>query len=63
MILRTLLQTNSPEADPDDKPADVTIAASADYPFTNDRHFEILKQLKFAQVAVVSLQDFLSLFR
>ncbi|MBT2559351.1 putative toxin-antitoxin system toxin component, PIN family [Hymenobacter sp. ISL-91] len=52
------------EADPDDnKFVDVALAAGADYLVTNDRHFEILKQLEFPRVAVVSLQDFLSLFR
>ena len=52
------------EADPDDnKFADVAIAASADYLVTNDRHFEVLKQLEFPRVPVVSLQDFLGSFR
>ncbi|MFD2718072.1 putative toxin-antitoxin system toxin component, PIN family [Hymenobacter monticola] len=51
------------EADPDDnKFADVAIAASADYLVTNDRHFEVLKQLEFPRVLVVSLQEFLSSF-
>ena len=49
------------EADPDDnKFADVAIAANADYLVTNDRHFEVLKQLEFPRVPVVSLQEFLS---
>ena len=49
------------EADPDDnKFVDVAIAASADYLVTNDRHFEVLKQLAFPRVPVVSLQEFLS---
>ena len=49
------------EADPDDnKFVGVAIAASADYLVTNDRHFEVLKQLEFPRVPVVSLQEFLS---
>ncbi|SET81547.1 putative toxin-antitoxin system toxin component, PIN family [Hymenobacter actinosclerus] len=52
------------EADPDDnKFVDVALAAGADYLVTNDRHFEILKQLEFPRMAVVSLQDFLSFFQ
>ena len=52
------------EADPDDnKFADVAIAANADYLVTNDRHFEVLKQLEFPRVPIVSLQEFLSNFR
>lgn len=52
------------EADPDDnKFADVAIAANADYLVTNDQHFEVLKQLEFPRVPVVSLQEFLSSFR
>ena len=51
------------EADPDDnKFVDVAIAASADYLVTNDRHFEVLKQLELPRVPVVSLQEFLSRF-
>ena len=52
------------EADPDDnKFVDVAIAANADYLVTNDRHFEVLKQLEFPRVPVVSLQEFLSSFQ
>ncbi|WP_310390992.1 putative toxin-antitoxin system toxin component, PIN family [Hymenobacter sp.] len=48
------------EADPDDnKFVDVAIAANADYLVTNDRHFEVLKQLEFPRVPVISLQEFL----
>ena len=52
------------EADPDDnKFVDVAIAANADYLVTNDRHFEVLRQLEFPRVPVISLQEFLSSFR
>lgn len=51
------------EADPDDnKFVDVAIAANADYLVTNDRHFEVLRQLEFPRVPVISLQEFLSSF-
>jgi putative PIN family toxin of toxin-antitoxin system len=51
------------EADPDDnKFVDVALAANADYLVTNDRHFEVLRQLEFPRVPVVSLQDFLGSF-
>jgi putative PIN family toxin of toxin-antitoxin system len=52
------------EADPDDnKFADVAIAASADCLVTNDRHFDVLKQLEFPRVPFVSLQEFLGSFQ
>ena len=52
------------EADPDDnKFVDVAIAANADYLVTNDRHFEVLKQIEFPRVPIVSLQTFLSSFQ
>ncbi|MBD2769935.1 putative toxin-antitoxin system toxin component, PIN family [Hymenobacter sp. BT664] len=52
------------EADPDDnKFVDVAIAANADYLVTNDRHFEVLKQLEFPRMPVISLQEFLSRFQ
>jgi predicted nucleic acid-binding protein len=51
------------EADPDNKFVDVAIAANADFLVTNDRHFEVLKQLAFPRVPVIRLQEFLSSFR
>ena len=52
------------EADPDDnKFVDVAVAANADYLVTNDRHCEVLNQLEFPRVPVVSLQEFLSSFQ
>ena len=45
------------------EPADVALAAGADdYPFTNDRHFEVLKQLAFLWVLVPTLREFLGSF-
>ena len=49
------------EQDPDDnKFVDVAIAASADFLVTNDRHFQLLQQLPFPRVLVVSFQTFLA---
>ena len=45
--------------DPDDnKFADLAISASADFLVTNDRHFEVLKEIPFPVVSVVSLKKF-----
>ena len=44
------------EADPDDnKFVDVAIAANADYLLTNDRHFEVLRQIEFPRVPLIGL--------
>ncbi|GGF17177.1 putative toxin-antitoxin system toxin component, PIN family [Hymenobacter cavernae] len=48
--------------DPDDnKFVDVAIAAGADYLVTNDRHFDVLKQIEFPKVNTITLQEFLKL--
>jgi predicted nucleic acid-binding protein len=47
------------DKDPDDnKFADLTIAANADYLVTNDKHFDILKELDFPQLNVINLSAF-----
>ena len=52
------------EADPDDnKFVDVAIAANADYLLTNDRHFEVLRQIEFPRVPLIGLQAFLAEMR
>ena len=52
------------EADPDDnKFVDVAIAANADLLITNDRHFEVLRQIEFPRVTILSLQAFLADFQ
>ena len=52
------------EADPDDnKFVDVAIAANADFLVTNDKHFDVLKQIKFPRVPLISFQDFLTNFQ
>ena len=47
------------ENDPDDnKFVDLAIACNADFLVTNDRHFDILKNIEFPKVKVVSIQEF-----
>jgi len=46
-------------ADPDDnKFVDCAIAAQADYIVTNDKHFDILAQIPFPKVEVITIQQF-----
>jgi putative PIN family toxin of toxin-antitoxin system len=42
----------------DNKFADCAIAANADYLITNDRDFNILKQINFPKISVVAIRDF-----
>ena len=50
-------------ADPDDnKFVDVAVAAGADFLVSNDRHFQLLHQLPFPKVPLVSFQEFLAAF-
>lgn len=45
--------------DPDDnKFTDMAVAGNADYLVTADRHFNILKDLQFPRISVISLNDF-----
>ena len=45
--------------DPDDnKFADLAISANVNYLVTNDHHFDVLKQLPFPTVKVISLDEF-----
>jgi uncharacterized protein len=47
------------QADEDDnKFADCAFAANADYIITNDRHFDILKQISFPAIKTIRLEDF-----
>ncbi len=45
----------------DDKFVDCAIAANANYIVTNDRHFDVLKQIAFPVVNVVNITQFQSL--
>jgi putative PIN family toxin of toxin-antitoxin system len=46
-------------ADPDDnKFADCAVSANADYLVTNDRHFNILKEIDFPKIKVIDIDTF-----
>ena len=44
----------------DNKFVDCAIAANADYIVTNDKHFNVLKSLKFLKVKVINIDDFIN---
>ena len=47
------------KADPDDnKFVDCAISANARYIVTNDQHYDVLHDIKFPHVDVISLKDF-----
>jgi putative PIN family toxin of toxin-antitoxin system len=53
---------NAIRQDPDDnKFFDIAIAGNADYLVTNDAHFNVLKQLSFPTIKVISGDEFLSI--
>ena len=55
-------QWNLITADADDnKFSDCAIAAKADYLVTNDAHFNVLKNLGFPKINIITLQEFLTL--
>lgn len=48
------------KTDPDDnKFVDCAIVAHAKYIVTNDRHYDILKEIPFPKVQIISIQDFM----
>ena len=48
------------KADPDDnKFVDCAIVARARYVVTNDHHYEVLKEIPFPKVQIISIQDFM----
>ena len=50
--------------DPDDnKYVDCAIAANADYIVTNDKHFNILKQVSFPKVDCVAVEEFMEILK
>lgn len=47
--------------DPDDnKFVDCAVAANAEYIVTNDKHFNILKQIPWPKIIVLNIKDFLA---
>ncbi|OOQ59704.1 putative toxin-antitoxin system toxin component, PIN family [Mucilaginibacter pedocola] len=52
------------KSDPDDnKFFDIAVAGNADYIVTNDAHFNVLKQLAFPSVKIISGEEFLSILQ
>ena len=48
------------KADPDDnKVVDCAIVAHARYVVTNDHHYDVLKEIPFPKVQIISIQDFM----
>jgi putative PIN family toxin of toxin-antitoxin system len=55
----TYYNFNLIQADPDDnKFVDCAIAANVDWLITNDRHFNVLKDINFPVVNIIRLEDF-----
>ena len=50
------------KADPDDnKFVDCAVAANARYIVSNDRHYDVLRQISFPRLDIIALKDFLEL--
>lgn len=50
--------------DPDDnKFVDCAIASNADYLVTNDKHFNILKEIDFPKVQCITIEEFLEILQ
>ncbi len=47
----------------DNKFVDLAISSNADYLVTNDKHFNILQDIEFPNVKVISLDNFLELLK
>jgi len=55
---------NAIKNDPDDnKFFDVAVASNADYLVTNDAHFNIVKDLPFPSVTIISAKSFISILQ
>lgn len=63
-LLDPYFRFNLITTDPDDnKFVDCAIAANARYIVTNDRHYDILRQIRFPVVNIIALKDFLELLQ
>ena len=52
------------EADPDDnKYCDCAIAGQADFIVTEDRHFDVLKNIPFPSLTVITIDRFMEILR
>ncbi len=45
----------------DNKFVDLAVASNSDYLVTNDKHFNILKEIEFPNITVIKLDDFIEL--
>ena len=52
---KMLLITGDPE---DDKFADCAFASNTDYLITNDKHYNVLKELDFPKIPIVKIEEF-----
>ncbi|HWZ04110.1 MAG TPA: putative toxin-antitoxin system toxin component, PIN family [Mucilaginibacter sp.] len=53
---------NAIKNDPDDnKFFDIAVAANADYLVTNDAHFNIIKELNFPKIKIITAEEFLKI--
>lgn len=52
------------DKDPDDnKFVDCAVAGNADYIVTNDKHFQVLKEIEFPKINCITLQEFKRLLK
>ena len=50
--------------DPDDnKFFDIAVAGNADYLVTNDAHFNVVKQVSFPSVKIITADEFLEILK
>ena len=47
----------------DNKFVDCAVASNADYILTNDKHFKILKSIKFPRINVINIDEFKKMFK
>ena len=62
LLISLYFQWNLISADPDDnKFVNCALNAGADYIVTNDKHFNVLKNIKFPPVKVINIETFKSI--
>ena len=61
IVLDTQFRFGLIDSDPDDnKFVDCSIVANAEYIVTNDAHFDVLRDIPFPQVIVITAESFLA---
>lgn len=62
VLVTKFFRWNLIETDPDDnKFVDCAVACNANYIVTNDRHFNVLKEIDFPQTRIINIDGFLDL--